>query len=339
MTAKDTSNGPGRRWIIAEAGSVHDGSFGNACKLVELAAECGAHAVKFQTHIAEAETLANAPAPSYFRAEPRFDYFKRTAFSLDQWKELARLAREKGLAFISSPFSLEAVEFLEQVGLDAYKVPSGEVTNTPLLELLAQTKRPVIMSSGMSDWNELDRAVETLKPGGDLTVLQCTSAYPCPVSQAGVNVVAEIIRRYQVPAGFSDHTESLAAALGACMQGATVIEKHYTFSRRMYGSDAQFGMEPEDFTRYCAEVRNTWTLLDNPVDKNDLKPYLEMKSIFEKSIVTATAIAAGQTLSRELLTFKKPGTGIRADRVSEVLGKKALRDLPKDHLLNEKDLQ
>jgi N-acetylneuraminate synthase len=328
-----------RRWIIAEAGSVHDGSFGNACKLVELAAECGADAVKFQTHIAEAETLANAPAPSYFRAEPRLEYFKRTAFTREQWKSLAKLAREKGLAFISSPFCLEAIELLEDVGLDAYKVPSGEVTNTPLLELLAQTKRPVILSSGMSDWRELDRAVEALRPGGDVTVLQCSSAYPCSVSQAGVNVVAEILRRYGLPAGFSDHTQSLAAALGAVMMGATVIEKHFTFSRRMYGSDAQFGAEPEEFSRYCAEVKNTWALLDHPVDKDDLSPYLEMKAIFEKSIVTAAAVASGQALSRELLAFKKPGTGIRADRVAEVVGKKVLRDLPKDHMLTEKDFQ
>jgi N-acetylneuraminate synthase len=234
---------------------------------------------------------------------------------------------------------LEAIELLEDVGLDAYKVPSGEVTNTPLLELLASTKRPVILSSGMSDWRELDRAVAALRPGGDVTVLQCSSAYPCPVSQAGVNVIPEILRRYQLPAGFSDHTQSLAAALGAVMVGATIIEKHFTFSRRMYGSDAQFGAEPEEFARYCAEVKNAWALLDNPIDKDDLSPYLEMKAIFEKSIVTATAVTSGQALSRELLAFKKPGTGIRADRVAEVLGKKILRDLPKDHMLTEKDFQ
>lgn len=328
-----------RRWIIAEAGSVHDGSFGNACNLVELAAACGADAVKFQTHIAEAETLANAPAPAYFSAEPRFEYFKRTAFTREQWKQLAKLARHNGLAFISSPFSLEAVDLLEDVGLDAYKVPSGEVTNTPLLERLARTTRPVILSSGMSDWKELDRAVDALRPGGDVTVLQCSSVYPCPPSQAGVNVVAEMLKRYRLPVGFSDHTQSYAAAVGAVMLGATIIEKHYTFSRRMYGSDAQFGAEPEEFARYCAEVKHAWALVDHPIDKDDMRPYLEMKAIFEKSIVTAAAVAAGQLLSRELLTFKKPGTGIRADRVHEVLGKKVLRELPKDHMLTDEDFQ
>lgn len=328
-----------RRWIIAEAGSVHDGSFGNACNLVELAAACGADAVKFQTHIAEAETLANAPAPAYFSAEPRFEYFKRTAFTREQWKQLAKLARHNGLAFISSPFSLEAVDLLEDVGLDAYKVPSGEVTNTPLLERLARTTRPVILSSGMSDWKELDRAVDALRPGGDVTVLQCSSVYPCPPSQAGVNVVAEMLKRYRLPVGFSDHTQSYAAAVGAVMLGATIIEKHYTFSRRMYGSDAQFGAEPEEFARYCAEVKHAWALVDQPIDKDDMRPYLEMKAIFEKSIVTAAPVAAGQLLSRELLTFKKPGTGIRADRVHEVLGKKVLRELPKDHMLTDEDFQ
>ncbi len=327
-----------RRWIIAEVGSVHDGSFGNACKLIELAADCGANVVKFQTHVADAETLANAPAPSYFKAEPRRDYFKRTAFSLPQWQQLAALAKARGLVFMSSPFAIEAVELLEQVGLDVYKIASGEVTNLPMLEAVAATGKPVILSSGMSDWAELDRAVEILRKN-DLIVMQCTSAYPCPVERAGANVITEIAARYGTETGFSDHTNGLASAVTAIWLGATAIEKHITFSRAMYGSDAQFGVEPPEFRRYCQEMQDAWALRANPVDKSDLGELREMKSVFEKSIVTAVTIAKGDVLTRERLAFKKPGTGIRADQLESVLGRRATRDLPTDHLLATEDFQ
>jgi N,N'-diacetyllegionaminate synthase len=191
----------------------------------------------------------------------------------------------------------------------------------------------------MSDWAELDRAVEPLRSCGDLVVMQCTSAYPCPVERAGINVIDELARRYALPTGFSDHTQTIAAAVTAIARGATVVEKHITFSRTMYGSDAQFAAEPDEFRRYCTELRAAWQILDHPVDKADLSGVTEMKQVFEKSIVTATAVQAGQVLSRELLAFKKPGTGIRADRLDSVIGRRATRDLPADHMLSDKDLQ
>ena len=143
-----------RTFIIAEIGSTHDGSFGNAKSAIDVIAECGADAVKFQTHIAEAETLRDAPMPSYFKGEPRFEYFERTGFSRDQWIELKAYTEEKGLVFLSSPFSVEAAELLESIGIEHWKVPSGEVTNLPLLEYIAQTGKPVLLSSGMSSWSE-----------------------------------------------------------------------------------------------------------------------------------------------------------------------------------------
>lgn len=334
-----TSATPSYPWIIAEAGSVHDGSFGNACKLVELAARSGANVVKFQTHVAAAETLRGAPSPSYFKAEPRFEYFERTAFTRPQWRELAALARSLGLGFISSPFAIEAVDLLEETGVDAYKIASGEVTNLPLLARIALTKKPVVLSSGMSDWAELDRAVTVLRAGGDLIVMQCTSAYPCPVERAGINVIAQIAARYGVTTGFSDHTAGIAAGVAAIAAGASVVEKHFTFSRHMYGSDAQFGLEPEAFARYCAEMKDAWAIRQSPVDKADLGNGLrEMKQIFEKSIVTAAPVARGEVLGDAHLAFKKPGTGIRADRVDLVIGKRAVRDLPADHMLAIEDL-
>ncbi len=317
--------------IVAEIGSVHDGSFGNALRLIEAAAQAGADTVKFQTHIAEAESLASAPAPGYFGDEPRIAYFKRTGFSTEQWRGLAAHARSCKVAFLSSPFSLEAVELLEAVGVEAYKVPSGEVSNVPLLERIAATRKPVLLSSGMSDWKELDRAVALLKPACALTVLQCSTAYPCPPEQVGLNVLAEMRARYQVPVGFSDHTLGFAAALAAAALGATVIEKHFTFSRRMYGSDAKNSMEPQDFAVLCGSLHEVWRMAAHPVDKADLRPYAEMKRIFEKSVVTACALKAGTVLARDMLAFKKPGEGIPAADYAALLGRRLRADLPADH--------
>lgn len=324
--------------IIAEVGSVHDGSFGNALKLIEAAAQSGADTVKFQTHIAEAESLADAPAPAYFRDEPRLAYFRRTAFNEQEWRRLAEHAKTQGLGFLSSPFSLEAVELLENVGVSAYKIPSGEVTNIPLLELVAKTGKPVLLSSGMSNWRELDAAVAALKDGGPLTIMQCSSIYPCPPERVGLNVLGEMQRRYGVSVGYSDHTLGIAAPLAAAACGASVIEKHFTFSKLMYGSDAKHSMEPGEFRAMATALREIWGMLGNPVDKDDLSPYLEMKRIFEKSVVTATAIAAGNRIERKMLVFKKPGDGIPAAAYHTLIGRTVKRDLPPDHKLQEEDL-
>jgi N,N'-diacetyllegionaminate synthase len=317
--------------IIAEIGSVHDGSFGNALKLTEAAAACGADAVKFQTHIAEAETLRNAPAPTYFSDEPRFDYFSRTAFTRDQWRKLAAHCASLGVTFLSSPFSLDAVDLLEDVGVAAYKIPSGEVTNTPLLEHVAATGRPVYLSSGMSGWAELDTAVEALRSGGPLTVLQCTSAYPCPPERVGLNVLAEMAARWGLPVGYSDHTEGIAAGIAAAALGASVIEKHFTFSRLMYGSDAANATEPEQFALYCKSIKAVATMLASRVDKNDVSFYSDMKRIFEKSIVAAFPLGAGTVLERAHFAFKKPGDGIPAAQWKMLVGRKLIRDVPADH--------
>jgi N-acetylneuraminate synthase len=325
--------------LIAEIGSVHDGSFGNAQKLIEAAAACGADAVKFQTHIAEAETLRDAPMPPYFRGEPRFEYFQRTGFSREQWHVLKAHCAAHGVAFLSSPFSIEAVDLLEEVGVERYKIPSGEVTNIPLLERIARTGKPALLSSGMSDWAELDAAVAVLKKGGPLTVLQCSSAYPCPPERVGLNVMVEMRRRYDTAVGLSDHTEGFAAALAAAALGASVIEKHFTFSRAMYGSDAANAMEPPDFTRLAHGLKEVHAMLSHDVDKDDVGDYREMKTIFEKSVVTARAIPAGTALAAADLAYKKPGDGIPASRYAELLGQRVRRALPADHKLVLGDLE
>ncbi len=325
-------------FIVAEVGSVHDGSFGNATKLVEAAAACGVDAVKFQTHIPEAETLPNAPMPPYFKGEPRFEYFRRTGFSLDQWRQLKDHCDEQNVVFLSSPFSEEAVDLLESVGTPQYKIPSGEVTNLPMLEKIARLGKPVILSSGMSPWDELDRAVGMIqKYNQQLTVLQCTSEYPCPYEQVGLNVMLQMAERYQVPVGLSDHTLTNFAVFAAVTLGASVIEKHFTFSRKMYGSDAVHSLEPAEMAYLVQGVRAIETMTANPVQKDRVEPYAEMKRIFEKSLVAEVDIPAGTVLTRELVGIKKPGTGISAARLEEFLGKKVRNHISADTMLAEED--
>jgi N-acetylneuraminate synthase len=320
-----------KRTIIAEIGSVHDGSFGNACKLIEAAAASGADVVKFQTHIAEAETLANAPMPPYFKGEPRMEYFRRTAFTQAQCRELKKVAEGAGVEWISSPFSLEAVDFLEEVGMGLYKIPSGEVSNLPLHEKIAALGKPVLLSSGMSSWDEMDLAVSVYQAAKvPLVVMQCTTEYPCAPEHVGLNILAEIQQRYGVPAGFSDHTSDLAASVAAAALGAVVIEKHFAFSRLMYGSDARHSLEPGEFRQMADSIRAVWRMLDHPVDKSDCSAFAEMKRIFEKSVVAARDLPAGTVLQREHLAFKKPGDGLRADRWRELIDRKLSRDVRAD---------
>lgn len=329
-----------RALIIAEIGMNHDGSFGNACRMVDVTAECGADAVKFQTHISAAETLRGAPMPPYFRGEPRYEYFERTAFSLEQWQALKAHCEERGVEFLSSPFSVEAVELLEGVGVSRYKIPSGEVTNLPLVEHVARTGKPVLLSSGMSSWAELDAAVDAILRHHDrVTVLQCTSEYPCPYEQVGLNVMLEMRERYKLPVGLSDHTLTCFSAYAAVVLGASVIEKHFTLSRRLYGSDAKHSLEPPEFADFVRGVRAIETMLANPVDKNDVGRFKVMKETFEKSLVALVDIPAGETITGEMVGVKKPGTGIPAAKWREVIGKRTTRPITADTLLTVSDIQ
>ena len=327
--------------VVAEIGSVHDGSLGNAFKLIELAAECGADAVKFQTHISEAETLKNAPAPPFFKGEPRYDYFIRTGFSVVQWKELKAKCDEYSIEFMSSPFSNEAVEILENIGMRRYKIPSGEITNIPMIELIAQTKKTIILSSGMSTWKELDKAIQTIKKvHSKIILLQCTSEYPCTYENVGLNIMQEMQQRYNCPIGLSDHTITNYAAFSAATLGAVLIEKHLTFSRQMYGSDAKHSMEPSEFTDLVSGVKAINKILSNEPDKDIIANQMKgMKEVFQKSIVAAKDIQKGEILKKEHLAYKKPGTGLSASKYKSILGLKTKTEILKDEYIKTKDLE
>jgi N,N'-diacetyllegionaminate synthase len=323
--------------IVAEAGMNHDGSLGNALRLVAVAARCGADAVKFQLHDAAAETTRDAPSPPYFVHETRWDYFQRTAFTDHQWATIKQACDEAGIEFLCSAFSVAALGRLEALGVARHKVPSGEVTNLALVGAMAATGKPVLLSSGMSSWAELDAAVAVA--GERVTLLQCTSAYPTPPERVGLNLLAELGERYGMPVGFSDHTVGPHAALAAVSLGATVIEKHFTLSRDMYGPDAALAAEPDDLEALVAGIRAIEKMLATPVDKDDITAYMEMKQVFEKSVVAATHIPAGAPLELSMLAAKKPGTGIPARRLPELVGRRARVDILPDSVICEEDIE
>lgn len=318
--------------IIAEVGNLHEGSLELAKSLASEAAACGVDSIKFQTHVFDAESLPDAPSPSYFKTESRKEYFTRTAFTQPQWEELKRFTEEKcRLEFLSSVFSAAAVDLMEAIGLKRYKIPSGEVTNITLLEKIATLRKPVLLSCGMSTWKELDTAVSVLKSKGcrDITILQCTSLYPCPPEKAGLKVLGEIKKRYGLPVGFSDHTLGISSAIAAVVMGASVIEKHFALSGKMYGSDAGHSLEPSQMKLFVSEIRDVEKSLAHKVSKDELTRDLgEMKIIFEKSIVSRSEIPQGTRMTLDKIDFKKPGDGIRADRYREIIGKVAKVTIP-----------
>lgn len=321
--------------IIAEIGSTHDGSLGLARNSAMAALAAGATAAKFQTHLAAAETIRNAPAPAFFNAEPRFEYFLRTAFAEPEWRTLADGIRTAGGHFVSSPFSIEAVALLDRVGVDAFKIPSGEITNLPMIAAAAATGRPIILSSGMTTWAELDAAVDVVRrTSAPLTVLQCTTEYPCSYEKVGLNVMVAMRARYGCAVGLSDHTSTPWAAIAAVMAGADVIEKHFTLSRSLYGSDAAHSMEPGPFAQMVDGIRAAEIMRVSSVDKDDVSSLAGMRTVFLKSIVSTQPIAAGTQITEAMLAIKKPGTGIAPARLHEVLGCRALVDIPADQVID-----
>jgi N-acetylneuraminate synthase len=327
----------GRVVVVAEVGNNHDGSIRQAEALIDSAAEAGADAVKFQTHIADAEMLVSTPTPPHFD-EPRYAFTRRMELSLDDHRRLKAFAEARGLVFFSSPFSVEAIGLLEEVGIPAYKIASGELTNPPLLDAVAATGKPVLLSTGMSGLDDIDRAVDVLRASAvELAVLQCTSAYPCPPEKVNLRAMPALAERYGVPVGLSDHTPGIETSLAAVALGAACIEKHFTLSRRLYGPDHHASLEPDDLQRLVQGVRQVELALGDGVKERD--PALDpVRATFEKSVVSRVEIEAGTMISTEMLTTKRPGSGIPANRLSEVVGRRAARRIAANELIEAADL-
>ncbi len=327
--------------IIAEVGNTHEGSVGLAKCMIDAAVGSGADIVKLQTHIFDAESLPTAPNPPYFDGESRKDYFERTAFSRSQYIELIEFTKNLGAELISSPFSVEAVEFLQDLGMATLKIPSGEVSNVLLLEAVANCNVNVILSSGMSSYDELDLAVKILKLGriNSLTVLQCTSEYPCPPENVGLEKIGEFKDRYDVNSGLSDHTLSEAIPAIAVYAGAQIIEKHFTLSKLAYGSDAKNSLEPVEFKRMTQYIREAEAIVSSPVKKSVNREYiLNMKRVFEKSLVFKSDLPSGHVLTTDDFAAKKPGDGLPTRYYKEFIGLSLKNKVFKDQYVSEEDV-
>ena len=333
----------GRCFIIGEVGLAHDGSLGLAHAYIDEVARGGADAVKFQTHIAAAESTPAEPFRVKFSRQDatRYGYWKRMEFTEAQWQGLADHARDRGLVFLSSPFSREAVDLLARVGMSMWKIASGEVSNLPLLDAMIATGRPIVLSSGMSPVGEIDKAVERVKRAGlPLAVMQCTTAYPCPPERIGLNMVPFFRERYGCFVGLSDHSGTIYPGIAAATLGSEVLEVHVTMSRGMFGPDVPASVTIEELRHLVDGVRFVEKMRANPVDKDaiagDMAP---LRAIFTKSVVARTSLAAGTVLTGAHLAAKKPGTGIPAERLGEVIGRTLRRDLPADAVIREEDLE
>jgi len=330
-------------FIVAEVAQAHDGSLGTAHAYIDAAAQTGASAIKFQTHIAAAESTLSEQFRVKFSKQDatRYEYWKRMEFTEEQWHGLAAHAAERGLIFLSSAFSIEAVELLTRVGMPAWKVGAGEITSLPMLQRMAATGKPVLLSSGLVGYEDMDAAVATVQAeGADLAIFQCTTAYPCPPEKTGLNVLEELRSRYGCPIGLSDHSGKVYAGLAAATLGANLLEMHIVLSRECFGPDVSASLTTTEFRQLVEGVRFIETALANPVNKEALAADLvEVRRTFGKSVVAARALAAGHRAEAEDLAFKKPGTGIPAARFNEVIGRVLKRAVAADKLLSEDDFE
>jgi N-acetylneuraminate synthase len=330
-------------FIIAEIGQAHDGSLGLLHSYIDSVATTGVDAIKFQTHIAEAESSIYEPFRVNFSYEDktRYDYWQRMEFSLEQWQGIKAHCTEVGLEFMSSPFSCAAVDLLEELGVKRYKIGSGEVSNFLLLEKIATTGKPMLLSSGMSSFIELDKTVAFMEEKHcDFSLFQCTTSYPTPAERVGLNVIQELKSRYGVPVGLSDHSGTIWPALAASSLGAEMIEVHVVFDKRMFGPDSTSSLTIDELKQLVEGVRFTETMLKNSIDKNNLEQYRELKKIFEKSLAVSKDLPAGHVLLAEDLESKKPANyGISCTEFETVVGRALKENMKRYDFLNLEDLE
>lgn len=330
-------------FIIAEIGQAHDGSLGMAHAYIDAVADAGGRAIKFQTHIAEAESTPGEPFRVKFSKQDatRFEYWKRMEFTESQWAGLYDHTKERGMAFISSPFSVEAVELLARTGVDAYKIGSGETNNPHLMRAMARHGKPVLVSSGMSTWDEIHDAVNLVAslqlPVG---LFQCTSMYPTPHDKVGLNVLREMRERFSCPVGLSDHTGHIYSSLAAVSHGANLLEVHVVFHKGLFGPDVSSSLTFDQFAQLNEGANAIFEIERYPLDKDAMAEELgRMRQLFNKSVAVRKAVNKGEVLTAENLTVKKPGTGIPAGKLEELVGMKVLRDVAANSLLQIEDLE
>jgi N-acetylneuraminate synthase len=328
--------------LIAEVAQAHDGSLAMAHAFVDAAGEAGADAVKFQTHIAAAESTLDEPFRVRFSQQDptRFHYWRRMEFTPEQWQELAAHTRDRGLVFLSSAFSVAAVELLQGIGMAAWKIGSGEFASADLWGAMAETGAPILFSTGMAKRAEIAKAVTTFRARNlPYALMQCTSAYPTPLEAVGLNVLDDLRQEFDCPVGLSDHSGSIFPGLAALARASNLLEVHVTFDRRMFSPDTAASLT-FDQLKTLGEMRDALQTMDShPVDKDAMaEQLLGMREIFGKSLAPARPLAAGTVLRPDMIVTKKPGGGIPLGAAGQITGRRLVRDVGPDRILRWTDL-
>ncbi len=329
--------------VIAEIGQAHDGSVGLLHSLIDAIAATGVDAIKFQMHIADAESCAHDEFRVPFSRvdATRMDYWRRMELSQEQWGEVKAHCESLDCEFLCTPFSIEAVERLELLGVRRYKVGSGDLSNPLLLDAIGSTGKSVIVSSGMSSFEELDTAVERLKKHGvSIAIMQCTSEYPVPAERWGLNVLTEMGVRYGLPYGLSDHSGTIYPALAAAALGAALIEVHATFDRQMFGPDTTSSLTISELASMVQGVRDIRASLNSPVDKSDTEDLARMRRLFGRSLTVRRDMSVGEVIAVEDLECTKPaGLGVSPFVYESVIGRRIVRPLQRGNFVNEEDME
>ena len=328
--------------IIAEIGLSHDGSLGTAHSYIDALANSGTDAIKFQTHIADAESSDFEPFRVNFskQDETRQQYWKRTEFTIEQWMGLKKHCEDLNIEFISTPSSISAVELLEKLNVARFKVGSGDTSNLLLLKRLGKTRKPILLSSGMSSFEELETSIVFLRKfGNPLTIMQCTSKYPTGPKDWGLNVIQELKNRFELPVGFSDHSGTIYACLAAAVMGAEVFEFHVVFDKRQFGPDVSSSITIDQVKILTEGIKAIQTAMNNPLNKNNISQCEDLKKMFGKSLSVNKNKKAGEIIKFEDLESKKPSEyGIPAIEFEKVIGKTLNKNLAKWSFLNWEDL-
>ena len=328
-------------FMIAEAGVNHNGDLKRARALIDVAVEAGADAVKFQTFQADRLATPDAPKADYQLqttgdAESQFDMLRRLELSPDAHRELQSYCHERGIIFLSTPFDDVAVDLLDELGVPAFKISSGDLTNSPLLEHVASKGKPVILSTGMSELSELIEAVSVLNTAGceNPVLLHCVSNYPADAAEVNLRAMQTMRSAFDVPVGFSDHTEGIDVALAAVALGACVIEKHFTLDRTLPGPDHRASLEPAELRELVRSIRRVETALGHG-RKVPSASELETAKVARRSLVAACDIRAGTTLERSMVVMRRPGTGMSPGMIETLLNRRAVREIAAGTLLDE----
>ena len=327
--------------IIAEAGVNHNGDIDLARKMVNVAKSAGADYIKFQTFIPEKLVSKFAEKAEYQKEttganESQLQMLKKLTLTNDNFRELKEYCSKVGIGFISTPFDLESIDFLETFDMDLWKIPSGEITNLPYLEKIAKTKRKVVMSTGMCDMQEVKEAVDILEKNGskEIILLHCNTQYPTPYEHVNLSAMQTIREETGKQVGYSDHTQGIEVPIAAVAMGATVIEKHFTLDKEMEGPDHKASLNPEELKAMVEAIRHIEVAVGD--GKKEPSPSEQSnKSVARKSIVAKRNIKQGEILTEENLTVKRPGNGISPMCWYEIIGTSAIRDFMEDELIEK----